>query len=100
MTVLSPSSSWPWVDLSVTNNVSHSDSGLLHRGCSHEPLLWGVAVLGTDPKAGARVSVEEAGVVAVGAEVSVASDTDPQARAVSMIAKQDVIKTLWNIILF
>ena len=94
MTVLSPSSSWPWVDLSVTNNVSHSDSGLVHKGCSHEPLLSGVAVLSTDPKAGGRVLVKEAGVVAVGAEVSVASDTDPQATTASMIAKQDVIRTL------
>ena len=100
MTVLSPSSSWPWVDLSVTNKVSHSDSGLLHRGCSHEPLLWGVAVLGTDPKAGARVLVEEAGVVAVGAEVSVASDTDPQAITASIIARHDAMRTLWSIILF
>ena len=94
MTVLSPSSSCPCVDLSVTNKVSDSESGLLHRGCSHEPLLWGVAVLGTDPKAGARVSVEEAGVVAVGAEVSVASDTDPQAITASIVARQDVIRTL------
>jgi hypothetical protein len=68
----------------VTSNVSDSESGLLHKGCSHEPLLWGVAVLGTEPKAGARVLVEEAGVVAVGAEVSVASDTDPQAITASM----------------
>ena len=57
-------------------------------------MLWGVAVLGTDPKAGSRVLVEEAGVVAVGAEVSVASDTDPQAIAASMIARQDVFRTL------
>ena len=56
-------------------------------------------MLGTDPKGGAWVSVEEAGVVAVGAEVSVASDTDPQAITASMIARQDVIRTLWNIIL-
>jgi hypothetical protein len=94
MIVLSPSSSWPWVDLSVTNNVSHSDSGLVHKGCSHEPLLWGVAVLGTEPKAGARVLVKEAGVVGVGAEVSVASDTDPQAITASIVARQDVIRTL------
>ncbi len=94
MTVLSPSSSWPWVDLSVTTNVSHSDSGLVHKGCSHEPLLCGIAVLGTDPKVGARVLVEDAGVVAVGAEVSVASDTDPQAITASMIARQDAIKIL------
>ena len=57
-------------------------------------------MLGTDPKAGARVLVEEAGVVAVGAEVSGTSDTDPQAITTSMITKQDVIRNLWNIILF
>ena len=57
-------------------------------------MLWGVAVLGTEPKAGARVLVEDAGVVAVGAEVSVASDTDPQAITASMIIRQDVIRTL------
>jgi hypothetical protein len=51
-------------------------------------------VLGTEPKAGARVLVKEAGVVAVGAEVSVASDTDPQAITASMIARQDVIRAL------
>ena len=67
---------------------------MVHSGCSVEPLLCGVAVLGTDPKAGARVLVEEAGAVAVGAEVSVASDTDPQAITASMIARQDVIRTL------
>jgi hypothetical protein len=77
----------------VTNIVSDSDSGLLHKGCSHEPLLCEVVVLGTDPRAGARVLVEEAGVVAVGAEVSVASDTDPQAITASMIARHDVIRT-------
>ena len=78
----------------MTNIVSDSESGLLHKGCSHEPLLWGVAVLGTDPKAGSRVLGEDAGVVAVGAEVSVASDTDPQAITASMIARQDAIRTL------
>ena len=80
--------------MSVTNKVSDSESGLVHRGCTHEPLLWGVAVLGTEPKAGSRVLVEDAGVVAVGAEVSVASDTDPQAITANMIIRQDVIRTL------
>ena len=94
MTVLSPSSSWPWVDLSVTNNVSHSDSGLVHKGCSHEPLLCGAEVLGFEPKAGARALVEEAEVVAVGSEVSGTTDTDPQAITASMIAIQDAIRTL------
>ena len=78
----------------MTNRVSDSESGLLHRGCSHEPLLGEVVVLGADPKAGARVLVEDAGVVAVGAEVSVASDTDPQAITASMIVRQDVIRAL------
>ena len=75
-------------------NVPDSESGLVHSGCSVEPLLWGVAVLGTDPKAGSRVLVEEAGVVAVGAEVPGTTDTDPQAITASMIARQDAIRTL------
>ena len=49
-------------------------------------------MLGTDPEAGARVLVGDTGVVAVGAEVSVASDTDPQAIMASMIARQDVMR--------
>ena len=57
-------------------------------------------MLGTDPKAGARVLVEDTGVVAVGAEVSGITDTDPQAITAIMIARQDVIRTLWSIILF
>lgn len=97
MTALSPSSSCPWLDTKVTTNVFDSESGLLHKGCSHEPLLGGVAVLGTDPKAGSRVLVEDAGVVAVGAEVPGTTDTDPQAITASMIARQDVIRILWNI---
>jgi hypothetical protein len=60
-------------------------------------LLWGVAVTVSGSEVGARVLVEEAGVVAVGAEVSVARDTDPQAITASMIARQDVIRALWNI---
>ncbi len=56
--------------------------------------------MAVDAVAGARVSVEEAGVVAVGAEVSVASDTDPQAITASLIARQEVIRSLWKIILF
>ncbi len=80
--------------------MSDSDSGLLHRGCSHEPLLCGVAVFGLDPKAGGRVLVEEAGVVAVGAEVSGTADVDPQAITASMIARQDAIRILWNIRFF
>ena len=58
ITVSSPSSNWPSLDRSVTSNMSDSDSGLAHRGCTHEPLLWGVAVLGTEPKAGAEVLVD------------------------------------------
>ena len=57
-------------------------------------MLCGTIVLGTDPKAGAEVLVEKAGVVAVGAEVSGTTDTDPQAITASMIARQDVIRTL------
>jgi len=75
-------------------NLSDSDSGLVHKGCSHELLLSGVAVLGLEPKAGGRVLVEEGGVVAVGAEVSGTADVDPQAMTASMIARQDVIRTL------
>jgi hypothetical protein len=66
---------------------------LVHTGCDHETRLSGI-VVGADPNAGSRVLVEEAGVVAVGAEVSVASDTDPQAITASMIVRQDVIRTL------
>ena len=51
-------------------------------------------MLCADLKAGARVLVEEAGVVAVGAEVSGTTDTDPQAMTASMIAIQKVIRTL------
>jgi hypothetical protein len=96
ITVSSPSSNWPSLDRSVTSNMSDSESGLLHKGCSHEPLLCGVAVLGTDPRAGARVLVEEAEVVAVGAVVSGTADVDPQAMTTSMIARQDVIRTLFS----
>ena len=53
-----------------------------------------MAVLGADPKAGARVLVGEAGVVAVGAEVSGTTDTDPQAITPNMIARQDVVRIL------
>ena len=49
-------------------------------------------MLGADPKAGARVLVVEAGVVAVGAEVAGTADVDPQAMTTSMIARQDAIK--------
>jgi hypothetical protein len=51
-----------------------------------------VVVVAVDAVAGARVSVEEAGVVAVGAEVSVASDTDPQAITASMVTRQNAIR--------
>ena len=78
----------------MTNIVSDSDSGLLHKGCSHEPLLLGVAVLGTDPKAGARVLMEEAEVVAAGVGVSGTTDTDPQAITASMIARHDDMRIL------
>jgi len=97
ITVSSPSSNWPSLDRSVTSNMSDSDSGLAHRGCTHESRFSGVAVLGTEPKAGGRVLAEEAGVVAVGAEVSGTTDTDPQARTASMIIRQDVIRSHLNI---
>ena len=97
MTVPSPSLNLPPVDCRVTSKVSVSSPVLVHTGCNHESRLSGIVVLGADPKAGARVLVEEAGVVAVGAEVSVASDTDPQAITTSMIARHDVFRTLWNI---
>jgi hypothetical protein len=54
-------------------------------------------VLGTDPKAGSRVLVEDAGVVAVGAEVSVASDTDPQAITASMVIRLTTTNSLINV---
>jgi hypothetical protein len=76
----------------VTNIVSDSDSGLVHKGCSHESRLWGVVVVAIDAVVSARVSVEEAGVVAVGAEVSVATDTDPQAITASMVTRQNAIR--------
>ena len=76
----------------MTNIVSDSDSGLVHKGCSHESRLSRVVVVAVDAVAGARVSVEEAGVVAVGAEVSVASDTDPQAITASMVTRQNAIR--------
>ena len=51
-------------------------------------------MLGLDPRAGAKVLGEEAGVVAGGAVVSGKADVDPQAITDSMIARQDVIRTL------
>jgi hypothetical protein len=72
--------------------VSVSSPVLVHTGCNHEFRLSGIVVLAADPKAGARVLVEEAGVVAVGAEVSVASDTDPQAITASMVTRQNAIR--------
>ena len=53
-------------------------------------------MLGADPEAGARVLVEEAGVVAVGAEVSGTTDTDPQAITASMITRQDAKRILFS----
>ena len=94
MTVPSPSLNLPPVDCKVTSKVSVSSPVLVHTGCNHESRFSGVAVLGTEPKAGARVLVKEAGVVAVGAEVSVATDTVPQAITASMIARQDVMRSL------
>ena len=94
MTVPSPSLNLPPVDCQVTSKMSVSSPVLVHTGCNHESRFSGIAVLCTDPKAGARVLVEEAGVVEVGAEVSVASDNDPQAITTSMIIRQDTFRTL------
>ena len=94
MTVPSPSLNLPLVDCKVTSKMSVSSPVLVHTGCNHESRFSGVAVLSADPKAGAKVVVEEAAVVAVGAEVSVASDTDPQAITASMIVRHDVIRAL------
>ena len=94
MMVPSPSLNLPPVDCKVTNKMSVSSPVLVQTGCNHESRFFGVAVLGTDPKAGARVLVVEAGVAAVGAEVSGTTDTDPQAITASMIARQDVIRIL------
>jgi hypothetical protein len=43
--------------------------------------------------------VEESGVVEAEAEISVATDLDPQAIPASVIVRQDAIRSLWNIIL-
>ncbi len=88
MTVPSPSLNLPPVDCKVTSKVSVSSPELVHTGCNHESRFSAIAVLGTDPKAGAWVLMEEAEVVAAGAGVSVATDTDPQATTTSMIAKE------------
>ena len=47
-----------------------------------------------DPRAGGRILVEEAEVVAAGAGVSGTADVDPQALTASMIARQDVMRIL------
>ena len=77
----------------MTNIVSDSDSGLVHRGCSHEPFLGGVAVTVSGSEEEARVSVGLA-TVYVGSAVLGASDVDPQAITASMIVRQDAIRTL------
>ena len=100
MTVPSPSLNLPPVDCRVTSKMSVSSPVLVHTGCNHESRFSGIGVLGTDPKADARVLMGEMGVGAVGAEVSGTTDTDPQAITASMIARQDVIRTLRIIILF
>ena len=72
--------------------MSVSSPVLVQTGCNHESRLSGIVVLGADPKAGARVLVEEAAVVAVGAEVSGTSDVDPQAMTASIVARQNTIR--------
>ena len=94
ITVPSPSLNLPPVDCRVTSKTSVSSPVLVHTGCNHESRFSGIVVLGTDPKAGARVLGEEAGVVAVGAEVSGTTDTDPQSITASMIIRPDVITTV------
>ena len=76
MTVPSPSLNLPPVDCKVTNKMSVSSPVLVQTGCNHESRLSGT------------------GVVAVGADVSGTTDTDPQAMTASIIARQDVIRTL------
>ena len=85
MTVPSPSLNLPPVDCRVTSKVSVSSPVLVHTGCNHESRFSGVAVLGADPKVGARVLVGDTGVVEVGAEVPGTTDTDPQAITASII---------------
>ena len=81
----------------MTSNVSDSDSGLVHRGCSHESRLSRVVVVAVDAVAGARVSVGAATVlvvVCVGSEVLGASDVVPQAMTASMVTRQNAIRNL------
>ena len=90
---------FPWlnlppVDFRVTRRVSVSSPVFVHTGCDDESRISEALEAGAGTTAGARVLVEEAGVVAVGAEVSGTTDTDPQAITASMIARQDVIRTL------
>jgi hypothetical protein len=92
MTVPSPSLNLPSVDCRVTRRVSVSSPVLVHTGCNHESRFSGIAVLGADPKAGARVMVEEAAAAAVGAEVSGTTDTDPQAITASMVTRQKAVR--------
>ena len=79
--------------------MSVSSPVFVHTGCNDESRLSEALEADADTTACPWVSVEEAGVVAVGAEVSVASDTDPRAITASMIVRQDVIRALRNIIL-
>ena len=90
---------FPWlnlppVDFRVTRRVSVSSPVFVHTGCNDESRISEALEAGADTTACAWVSVEEAGVVAVGAEVSGTADVDPQAITASMIARQDAIKTL------
>ena len=96
MTVPSPSLNLPPVDCRVTSKMSVSSPVLVHTGCSHESRFSGMVVLGTEPKAGARVLMEEAGGVAVGDEVSGTADVDPQAITASMITRHATTASLIN----
>ena len=57
-------------------------------------------MFGTDPRAGAKILVEDSGVVEVGAEVSGTADVDPQAITASMVTMQNDIRNLRIIDLF
>ena len=94
MSVPSASLNLPPVDCRVTKRVSVSSPVLVHTGCNHESRFSGIVVLGADPEAGAWVSVEAAGVVAVGAEVSGTIEVDPQAMTASIIARLAITDSL------
>ena len=79
----------------MTNIVSDSDSGLVHKGCSHESRLSRVVVVAVDAVAGARASVGVATVlvvVCVDSAVLGTTDVDPQAMTASMVTRPNAIR--------